>query len=201
MFRKPIDQTDFFEFSKIFGTNSNFGRRIFQFLARKFPVKLSKLLPTGSGSTLGWKTTFFEKIFLVWLPNFEWNCFWLSAKNQQIGCQNFSLRVQETKWRNRFFTKVFVFTYIRTSSEIFFNFWKFLFANLWKLLFTSSDKVFDAKITLWWTPISFCRVVIRIVSDFRQKCTERLSKAISTCSEDILKKQIFPKIFFVFGTY
>ena len=118
------------------------------FWQKKFPVIFSKLLSTRSRCTVGWKISFFEKLFSVWLPNFERSCFWLSAKLLQRCCQNYSLRVQETNWRNRFFTKFLVFMYILTSSETFFDFWKFFFANLSKPLFMSSDKLFDAKITL-----------------------------------------------------
>ena len=121
------------------------GEFFYGFWQIKFPVNLSKLLSTGSGSTLGWKTTLFEKFFSVWLPNSERSCFWLSTKLLQKGCQNYSLRVQETNWRNRFFTTFLVFTYIRTSSETFFDFWKFLFARLSKLISLSSVELFDRK--------------------------------------------------------
>ena len=122
------------------------------------------------------KRIFFQKKLLVWLPNFERKLFWLSAKLQQIGCQNFSLRVLETKWRNRFFTNFLVFTYIRTSSETFCDFWKFLFANLSKLLFRSSDELFDQK-NFWEKLLSlFCRVVIKMFCKFSQKMYIRVVK-------------------------
>ena len=102
--------------------------------------------------------------------------FWLSAKLQQIGWQNFSQRVLETKWRNRLFTNFLVFTYIRTSSETFFDFWKFLFANLSKLLSTSSDELFDQKNFRENLLSLFCRVVIKMFSDFSQKLYIRVVK-------------------------
>ena len=35
LFRKPVEETDCFEFSNVFGTYSNFGRKFFQLLAKK----------------------------------------------------------------------------------------------------------------------------------------------------------------------
>ena len=146
LFRKPVDEIYFFDFSNIFDTYSDFGRKCFWLLADKGSRKVVNLLLFAFREYTWRKNNFFfKKKFLVWLPIFERNFFWLSAKLQQIGCQNFSLRVLETKWRNRLFTNFLVFTYIRTSSKTFFDFWKFLFANLSKLLSTSSDELFDQK--------------------------------------------------------
>ena len=69
-----------------------------------------------------------------------------------------------------------VFTYIRTSSETFLDFWKFLFANLSKLLSTSSNELYDRK-NFWEKLLSlFCRVVIKTFSDFSQKLYIRVVK-------------------------
>ena len=52
LFRKPVDETDFVDFSYVFARYSKFGRRFFCFLAVKLLVKLSKMLSTRSGSTI-----------------------------------------------------------------------------------------------------------------------------------------------------
>ena len=134
LLRKPVEETDLFEFFNVFRTYLDFQQNFFWLLAENFPIKLSKLLPTRSRSTVGWKLFFLKNSFFVRLPNFERSCLWLSAKHLQWVCRNSSLRVQGTNWRNRFFTNFLVFVYIWTSSENFFDFWNFLFANLSKLL-------------------------------------------------------------------
>ena len=48
LFRKPVDETDFFDFSNVFDTYSNFGGNFFWLLAQIIPVNLSKLLSTSS---------------------------------------------------------------------------------------------------------------------------------------------------------
>ena len=152
------------------------GENFSDFWQKKLPVKLSKTAFYRFREYTWRKRNFFQKKFLVWLPNFGGFFFWLSAKLQQIGCQNFFLRVLKTKWRNRFFTNFLDFTYIRTSSETFLDFWKFLFANLSKLLSTSSDELFDQK-NFWEKLLSlFCRVVIKTFSDFSQKLYIRVVK-------------------------
>ena len=178
LFRKPVDEIYFFDFSNVFDTYSDIGRKCFWFLAKKLPVKMSKIAFYRFREYTWRKIKFiFQKQILVCLPNFKRNFFWLSAKLQQIGCQNFSLRVLETKWRNRLFTNFLVFTCIRTSSETFFDFWKFLFANLSKLLSTSSDELFDQKNFRENLLSLFCRVVIKMFSDFSQKLYIRVVKS------------------------
>ena len=207
LFRKPVGETDFFEFSNVFGTYSNFGRKFFQFLAKKTSRKnVKKCFLQVQGVHLEEEKFLFQNKLLVWLPNFERSFFWLSAKLQQIGCQNFSLRVLETKWRNRLFTNFLVFTYIRTSSETFFDFWKFLFANLSKLLSTSSDELFDQK-NFWENLLSlFCWVVIKMFSDFSQKLYLRVFKAnfyvFSNCFEETeLSENFILRIWYMLGLW
>ena len=154
------------------------GENVSDFWQKKLPVKMSKNAFYRFREYTWRKIKFiFQKQILVCLPNFKRNFFWLSAKLQQIGCQNFSLRVLETKWRNRLFTNFLVFTCIRTSSETFFDFWKFLFANLSKLLSTSSDELFDQKNFRENLLSLFCRVVIKMFSDFSQKLYIRVVKS------------------------
>ena len=171
LLRKPVDEIYFFEFSNVFDTYADFGRKCFWLLAIKCYHKVIKLL-LFAFREYTWKIIifFFEKIFLVWIPNFEWSCFWLSAKFLQRGCQNCSLRVRETNWRNRFFAKFLVFMYLWTSSETFFDFSIFLYAILSKLLSTSSNELFDQK-TFEKIPILLRRFVIKTFSYFSQKCT------------------------------
>ena len=59
LFRKPVEETDLFELFNVFRTYSEFEQSFFWLLAESFHIKLSKLLSTCSGSTPGWKTTFF----------------------------------------------------------------------------------------------------------------------------------------------
>ena len=112
---------------------------------RKSSPKVVKLLSTRSRSTFAWKISFLERFFSVWLPNFKQHCFWPSAKFLQKSCQNYSLRVWQKIEETVFFKKFLFFMYFRTSSETFFDFWKFLFANLSKLLFTILNELFDGK--------------------------------------------------------
>ena len=59
LFREPVEETDLFKCFNVFRTYSEFEQSFFWHLAQSFPIKLSKLLSTGSGNTLGWKTIFF----------------------------------------------------------------------------------------------------------------------------------------------
>ena len=63
LLRKPVEETDLFEFFNVFRTYSDFQPIFFWLLAENFPIKLSKLLSTRSRSTVGWKLVFFEKFF------------------------------------------------------------------------------------------------------------------------------------------
>ena len=66
---------------------------------------------------------------------------------------------------------------------------------------------YEFRRTLWWNrilwklPIFFYRVVIKNFSDLRKNMYQKMPEPIFRCSENILKKQIFPNVFFVFGTY
>ena len=177
------------------------GENFSEFWQKKLHVKLSKTA-FYRFREYTWRKKNFPKKLLVWLPNFGRNFFWLSAKLQQIGCQNFFLRVLKIKRRKRFFTNFLVFTYIRTSSKTYLDFWKFLFANLSKLLSTSSDDLFDQK-NSWENLLSlFCRVVIEMCSDFSQKMYIKVVKTDFYVFSSFFEETEFPrKTYSVFGAY
>ena len=61
MFRKPVDEIYFFDFSNVFDTYSDFGRKCFWLLAKKSSRKVVKLLLFAFREYTWMKTNFFLK--------------------------------------------------------------------------------------------------------------------------------------------
>ena len=103
-------------------------------------------------------------------------------------------------WRNSFFKKFLFFCVYSDFKRNLFDFWKFLFANLSKLLFTSSNELFDGKYFCENFLSFFVGLWLKFFLTYAKIRTEKVPEPIFTCSENILKKQVFPKLFLVFGT-
>ena len=143
LFRKPVEETDCFEFSNVFGTNWNFGRKFFQFLARKIPVKLSKLLPTGSGSTPGWKTTFFWKNLPSLISELRKKLFLTIGKNSTDRLSELFSPCSGNKVKKQVFHKIFGF---HVYSDFKQNIFRLLEISLCKVIKTD---FFEFSRTLW----------------------------------------------------
>ena len=75
------------------------------------------------------------------------------------------------------------------------------FCKVTKPAFYEFSRTLWLKITSWWTPICFCRVVFRIVFDFRQKMYRKVVKINFYVFRKHFEETDFSETFFVSGTY
>ena len=103
-------------------------------------------------------------------------------------------------WRNSFFKKFLFFMHIRTSSETFLTFGNFSLQICQNCILRVQTNSLMEKISVKISYPFFIGLWLKFFLTYAKIRTEKVPEPIFTCSENILKKQFFPKFFFVFGT-
>ena len=163
----------FFDFF-VFGTYSDFEQKHLWLFRIKKNTLAEKL--------------FFEKFFFILFPNFELNSFWLSANICQGGCQNCSLRVQETHSRNRFFVIFWSLCKFGLRTKPLLTFGNFSWRYRQKCFVRVQKNSLKRTNFLKNSCSIFIGLRLKLFLTFAKKFTKKLSKLISTFSENIVKK-------------
>ena len=202
LFRKPVEETDLFELFNVFRTYSEFEQSFFWLLAESFHIKLSKLLSTCSGSTPGWKTTFFWQNLSGLTSELQTKLFLTIGKSSTHRLSKLFSPCLGNKVKKQIFHKLFGFYVYSDFKRNLFWLLEISLCEFVKTAFYEFRRTLWLKKLLRRIPILLRRVVIKMFSDFSQKVYIGVVETnFYKFKNSFEETDFFRKIYFVFGTY